>query len=84
MTRGGLQHEFYKWVRVAGTGHLSPHDLRLTFARMGVPQKIAMLAGRWTSDAVFGWHTQNLKLDDFESYYPMRGAGEIEVGWEGI
>jgi integrase/recombinase XerD len=75
ITPSGLRVIFRRIAADAGLPHLSPHDLRRTFAtlshRNGAPSRIVQVAGRWHDLRQVEGYTQALEAEDFAPYDPV-------------
>lgn len=75
LTPSGMRTIFRRIAADAGLDHLSPHDLRRSFAtlshRFGAPTRIVQVAGRWNDIAQVERYTQALDQADFAKYDPV-------------
>lgn len=75
LTTGGLRCLFRDLGRRAGLAHLSPHDLRRSFATLatllGAPGRIVQKAGRWHDLKLVERYTQAITADEIAPYSPV-------------
>jgi integrase len=75
LTPSGMRTIFRRIARESGLPHLSPHDLRRSFAtlshRFGAPSRIVQVAGRWKQIQQVEGYTQALEQADFAPYDPV-------------
>ena len=80
ITTGGLRVEMRGWAKRAGLKHLSPHDLRRSFAvlstRRGAPSRVLQVAGRWANIDMVERYTKAIEPQDFDPYFPVVAAME--------
>lgn len=82
LTRDGLRAIFRRLGKGAGLSGFSPHDMRRAFAvgmiRLGAPEPLAMLAGRWRDRRSFQRYLDDLSADDLAPYSPVEGLLRLD------
>lgn len=76
LTTGGLRAIFRRIAERTGmTGGFSPHDLRRSFAnqmtRLGAPERVTQVAGRWEDTRSMRPYTEDIVLDDARRFSPV-------------
>jgi integrase/recombinase XerC len=74
LTGDGMGCIFKAWSKAIGF-HISPHDLRSSFATLstiyGAPSRTLQLAGRWATIEMVEHYTGNLQLEAIRPHLPM-------------
>lgn len=74
LTRSGLQRIVFYWGKNIDV-HLSPHDLRRTFATLatiaGAPSRLLQKAGHWSDIKMVEHYTKSVEVSAFRNYFPI-------------
>ncbi len=82
LTTSGLRCLFRALGKRAGLPHLSPHDLRRTFATLttllGAPGRIVQKAGRWHDLKLVERYTQAITAEEIAPYSPVSSLMKLK------